>query len=227
MPDINNDYYTRLAQIESGNNPNARASTSSASGLYQFTRDTWEGLGYAWSQVFDPVIQNLAIRRFTESNARRLSGAGIEVNSSNLYAAHFLGAGGAIEVLSSSGSTMLRDIVSPAAIRANSFLANMSVADFRNWLGRKMGQAQSFLNGAANPLSDLPSLGDILAQSPYETLGNIGGNVGTAANVAGNGVVNWLKDFFSVDTAARVISVIVGIALVIIAIAVLMNSDKG
>ena len=35
------DYLWRTAQRESGLNPNARASTSSAAGLFQFTSGTW------------------------------------------------------------------------------------------------------------------------------------------------------------------------------------------
>ena len=37
-------YLYRQAKVESGLNPNARASTSSASGLYQFTEQTWLGI---------------------------------------------------------------------------------------------------------------------------------------------------------------------------------------
>ena len=35
------DYLWRTAKRESGLNPNARASTSSATGLFQFTNQTW------------------------------------------------------------------------------------------------------------------------------------------------------------------------------------------
>ncbi len=41
---IDPEYYRTLAMIESSGNPNAKASTSSASGLYQFTKGTWKNL---------------------------------------------------------------------------------------------------------------------------------------------------------------------------------------
>jgi hypothetical protein len=42
---------------------------------------------------------------------------------------------------------------------------------------------------------------------------------------SGGGILDWLREFFSVNTAARVISVVVGISFVVVAIIVLMNSD--
>jgi hypothetical protein len=41
---VNFNYLYHQARIESGFNPNARATTSSASGLYQFTTQTWLGV---------------------------------------------------------------------------------------------------------------------------------------------------------------------------------------
>jgi len=41
---VNFNYLYHQARIESGFNPNAKASTSSASGLYQFTTQTWLGV---------------------------------------------------------------------------------------------------------------------------------------------------------------------------------------
>ena len=38
---IDFDYLFDVARVESGYNPSAKASTSSARGLYQFTRQTW------------------------------------------------------------------------------------------------------------------------------------------------------------------------------------------
>jgi hypothetical protein len=41
---VNFNYLYHQARIESGFNPNAKATTSSASGLYQFTTQTWLGV---------------------------------------------------------------------------------------------------------------------------------------------------------------------------------------
>jgi soluble lytic murein transglycosylase-like protein len=58
---VNFDYLLAQAKIESGLNPQARAGTSSAAGLYQFTRSTWlqtleqhgaeHGLGWAGAAI--------------------------------------------------------------------------------------------------------------------------------------------------------------------------------
>ncbi len=139
-------YYSLLAKIESGNNPNAKNENSSASGLYQFVRSTWEGLGYAWRDVFNPVVQNEAIRKFTADNAKSLSGAGVAINEASLYAAHFRGASTATKALGAADDTPISRVGSSAAIPANSFLRGMSVGQFKDWLKRKTGVSVS-----ANP----------------------------------------------------------------------------
>lgn len=128
------NYYDILANIESGDNPNATAKTSSASGLFQFTKSTWQSLGFDWSQVFNPDLQYQAIQTLTEGNARALSNAGIPVNNSSLYAAHFLGAGQAVSALSAPSNTPLSDVVSQGALNANGFLQGMTVGGFKSWL---------------------------------------------------------------------------------------------
>src|SRR5205807_8398686 len=45
----------RVAQCESGYNPNAVNVSSGASGLFQFLASTWARTPYAASSVFDPV----------------------------------------------------------------------------------------------------------------------------------------------------------------------------
>lgn len=139
---IDDSYYTILAQIESGGNPNAKNPYSSGSGLYQFLKDTWTGLGYAWKDVFNVDLQNQAIRKLTERNANVLSKAGVTINNETLYAAHFLGAGGASEVLSSSPDTKLSDVLSnwSGIANANGFSYNMTVSGFADWLKKKLAR---------------------------------------------------------------------------------------
>mgnify|MGYP003532680322 FL=1 len=48
VPTIPDDYCPMLTKIESGDQPYIKAITSSASGLYQFIRSTWEGEGGKW-----------------------------------------------------------------------------------------------------------------------------------------------------------------------------------
>lgn len=141
-------YLARLAQVESGGDPLAHALTSSASGLYQLTKATAQALGLPWGSnpslpfggaVVTPDQQTAAIAQLTDANAAGLQAAGIAVTSATLYAAHFLGLGAAIRVLSSAPTARLVSLLPGAVLAANPFLASWSVADFEAWLQRKMG----------------------------------------------------------------------------------------
>jgi hypothetical protein len=50
-PEMPDDYWPLLAQIESGGRPYIKARTSSGSGLYQFVRSTWQGEGGTWGPI--------------------------------------------------------------------------------------------------------------------------------------------------------------------------------
>ncbi|MFO1255796.1 MAG: transglycosylase SLT domain-containing protein [Sphingomonadaceae bacterium] len=117
-------YLLGQARLESSFNPDARAGSSSAAGLYQFTKGTWlvtldrHGAehGYGWAdaaiqggRVRDPQMrqQVLALRYDPEASALMaaelasdnrvfLQGVlGRDPDASELYLAHFLGADGA------------------------------------------------------------------------------------------------------------------------------------
>jgi len=126
-------YLLATAQVESGLNPKAGASTSSAHGLFQFIEQTWlatlkqagQALGYgryaaAISEsasgryhVQDPSLRGeiLKLRNdptanavmagaFTEANAAALRARlGRSPSDGELYIAHFLGVGGAAQLI--------------------------------------------------------------------------------------------------------------------------------
>ncbi|MBF0121713.1 MAG: transglycosylase SLT domain-containing protein [Desulfobacterales bacterium] len=99
----------RFANVESSFNPNAKAGTSSASGLYQFTDSTWKemlskhGEKYGLSQdanVFDPKANTLMAAEFLKQNQQIIEkSTGRKATDTDLYMAHFLGAGGASKFL--------------------------------------------------------------------------------------------------------------------------------
>lgn len=144
------DYFPLLARIESGNRPFVKAATSSASGLYQFIRSTWRGEGGRWgadmSKAFGGLFPSAAeqttrARSFTEKNAAQLRAAGIRITKATLYAAHFLGVGTAIRLLSAADDAHADVIAGRAATQANrSILAGASVRQFKDWLHRKTGE---------------------------------------------------------------------------------------
>jgi hypothetical protein len=95
------DYLSKLALRESGGNPNARAGTSSATGLHQFTGGTWQEmmrkhpeLGLTPNGRTDPDQSTKAAHAFTADNEAILSRAGLPVTDATRYSLHFLGSGG-------------------------------------------------------------------------------------------------------------------------------------
>lgn len=93
-------YMMAKAAQESGFNPNAKATTSSATGLYQFTDGTWKGMvqkygakyGIGMDDRQDPRANAIMGGLFAKDNAAYLTSKGVAANDTNLYLAHFLGA---------------------------------------------------------------------------------------------------------------------------------------
>ena len=147
---IPDDYWTMLANIESGGRPYIKASTSSASGLYQFIRSTWIGEGGTWgndnSKAFGGLRptegeQLARVKTFTEKNAKALQAAGIGLNKASLYASHFLGVGTAIKAINGDVNKPVANYVSSDAVRANPSIlgGGKTVGDFLTWLHKKTG----------------------------------------------------------------------------------------
>lgn len=149
-------YMLATAKIESSFNPDAKAKTSSATGLFQFIDQTWLGTvkkfgpkhgleadaalitrdaSGRWT-VTDPAARAriLGLRtnadtnalmgaEFTKENAEVLRGAlGREPTHTDLYAAHFMGAGGATKFLAGlakNPNEAAAQYADPAAVAAN------------------------------------------------------------------------------------------------------------
>lgn len=146
---IPDDYWPLLAQIESGGRPFVKAPTSSASGLYQFIRETWIDEGGQWgrdpSQAFGGLMpsadeQTRRVRSFTEKNADYLRAKSLPVNKASLYAMHFLGAATAVKVIAADVNERADVLAGPGPTRANpSILQGKTVGQFLTWLHNKTG----------------------------------------------------------------------------------------
>lgn len=146
LPD---DYWPMLAKIESGNRPYIKASTSSASGLYQFIKSTWQGEGGQWGMDPDAAFGGLRpseaeqlqrAKTFTTRNAAYLANKGIPINKASLYAAHFFGPQTAARVIAADVNARADLIAGDAATRANpSILKGKTVGEFMAWLHAKTG----------------------------------------------------------------------------------------
>lgn len=161
----------QIITIESGGNPTAQSGSSSAGGLGGFIDSTWlatvrkaapELAGESDAQILarkkDATPEGIAFqRRMVEAhiaeNTASLQANGIEPTSGNLYAAHFLGAGGANTVLKAPDATPIANLVSSDVMKANPFLKGMTVGDFKVWADKKMGGAgvSSIVPGGAAP----------------------------------------------------------------------------
>lgn len=155
LNNINPEYFKKLAQIESNNNPNANAKTSSAAGLYQFTKGTWNNivkeldLDYTEDDRYDPEKSKIVIEKFTEDNRKYLeSRLGRTINDGELYLAHFLGRKGAKDLLNTIDADVnlpINETVSEGALNANKSIflnedgSPKGTFDILNWANDKMG----------------------------------------------------------------------------------------
>lgn len=149
------DYLMKQARVESSLNPNAKARTSSATGLYQFIDQTWlremkqHGAEHGYGAYAEAIKQNangeyyvpnrsqraailnlrkdpraaslMAAELATDNNKFLQDSVGRTPNGTDLYMAHFLGAQGAANFLTSMKKNPWAPAASffPEAARAN------------------------------------------------------------------------------------------------------------
>ena len=146
-------YLLNQARVESGLDPRARAATSSATGLFQFTTSTWldmvkrhgDKVGLASeaqllrsntlnpasrSEILDlrnePQTATALAAHYAADNGRALAAAGHKaIGPTELYLAHFLGSGGATAFLNG-----LRDNPSAPAAKALPVAASANAGVF-------------------------------------------------------------------------------------------------
>lgn len=148
------EYKKRTRKVESGGNDSAKNPNSSASGRYQFTKGTWEGLGFDWGQRFDPVMQERAMEKFTNNNVNYFKkNFKKEPTYADTYGMHFLGSAGYKQVYSATDSTPIEQVVTPGAYSANKsvFSKYKTVGEFKGWLRSKAGE------GSADTKNNTPS----------------------------------------------------------------------
>jgi hypothetical protein len=104
-------YFTVAKVSESAGDPSAQSKTSSAGGLYGFTKGTWENVAEKYPNLdLKPenrvgadkesvAKQEAAMRALTAENTSALLRADIPPTDRNLYMAHFLGDSGAVKFL--------------------------------------------------------------------------------------------------------------------------------
>lgn len=100
------DYLKTTAYLESGFDPNAKAGTSSATGMYQFIDKTWEetakkqGVNFTKEDRKDPVKAAQMAAAFAMDNKKTIEkGTGQKASGTDMYMGHFLGGQGAVNFL--------------------------------------------------------------------------------------------------------------------------------
>ncbi|HUD31219.1 MAG TPA: lytic transglycosylase domain-containing protein [Novosphingobium sp.] len=165
-------YLMAQAKLESSLDPAARASTSSAAGLYQFTSGTWlstldrhgaeHGMGWVSDAIqggaiadpatraqvmslrYDPQVAALMAGELAADNRADLTAKlGREPDSAELYLAHFLGSAGAGKFLSALADDPGQ---SAAAILPKAAAANRSIF-FSGGAPRSVGQVMALMRG--------------------------------------------------------------------------------
>lgn len=132
-------YLVQQAQAESSFDPAAKARTSSATGLYQFIDSTWMQMverygadygldtdGMSKKDILalrkDPEASSFMAAAFASENEKVLNANwGGDVGATELYFAHFLGAGGASSFLKAMDANPFQSAADlfPAAARSN------------------------------------------------------------------------------------------------------------
>lgn len=150
---VSDETLNSIITIESAGNPNAKAKTSTATGLGQFIAKTWIGViqkhrpdlaqRYSRDQLLkmrtNPHLSVEMLARFTEDNQRAI---GMNCTGGDLYLAHFLGVGDARNLFRASPAGPVVGVVTNAAIAANpSILRGKTVGQVRAWAAKKMNGA--------------------------------------------------------------------------------------
>lgn len=164
-----------MAGIESSFEPYAKADSSSATGLYQFINSTWEEMLMKYGSKYgiapgtprtDPRANALMGAEFLKQNQKYLESAlGRGVSETDLYMAHFLGAGGAAQFLKAGASSIAAQALPKAASANRSIfydngrprtvaevyaLMDSKVSKFRNKYGADARAAAGLPQPAAN-----------------------------------------------------------------------------
>ncbi|EKT4105734.1 hypothetical protein QEG46_001710 [Stenotrophomonas maltophilia] len=134
--------------LESGGDPNAKNSTSSATGIDQFTAGTWRRIVAqaqpAWAKGLndnqllaarrDPAKSGEMARALDEQNTAALEAGGADATAHNLYAAHHFGAERGLDFARAADDTPMARILTKAQMDANPYLKGKTKAEaIANW----------------------------------------------------------------------------------------------
>lgn len=121
-------FLASIAQKESGNNPDAKSSNSSATGLFQMTKPTWNALvdkygkqyGITKDMINDPKANAVMASLYAQDNKATLDKSlGRQSTNGEVYMAHFLGPSGAQKLINNYSDSISAARLFPTAAKAN------------------------------------------------------------------------------------------------------------
>lgn len=149
MAGVDPNLLATMTAIESGFDANAKPPNGSAKGLMQFLDSTWAGMMKKYAakygidpntSAFDPRANLLMGAEFLKSNVSSLKSLGRPLTDTDAYLAHFMGAGGAKQLLQADQNAIAAKLFpGPAANNKNIFYE-------ANGTPRTVGGVYQYLN---------------------------------------------------------------------------------
>ena len=203
MAGVSPDLMATMANIESNFRAGVKAGTSSATGLYQFITDTWSNMLRKYGAKYglspnasrtDPRANALMGAEFLKENIRYLKNKlKREPTDTEMYLAHFMGAGGAGQLLSADPNANAVALF-PKQARANKPIFMNRDGSARTISGvlqelnrrvssRRIAVSPGALNSVAIPKSGAPATGGITTTTANGVMGGLGPNAGATPAV--------------------------------------------
>ena len=158
MVGIDENTMLTFAKMESSLKADARAKTSTASGLFQITDPTWKQLVNKYGSKYgidinsdknNPFYNSLMAAEYAKENISKLpeyKSVGIQDDTA-MYLAHHFGLNGAtkiINALKNNPNTPIQDVISKSAYKANkTSLANNTVSSYIQKVAYKLQSAEN------------------------------------------------------------------------------------
>lgn len=145
--DLENHEYQAIKYWESHGKWDASPSTSSAFGVYQFTKGTWRQVMDQAPELDltengrvskDTSQQEKAMKWLTQDNIKKLRRSGFTPTLENVYIAHFAGISATLKVLDAKDTAKLQGIIGKEAMKANGLKSTMTIQNFKQWVKKKM-----------------------------------------------------------------------------------------